>query len=47
MTLTDLENYEIALDELSEAMAAEEHDHVKIDKLTKAIKQYEEIIYKE
>lgn len=47
MTLIDLENYEQALDELAEALAAEEYDHVRIERLTKIIKQYEEMIYKE
>lgn len=47
MTLTDVENYELALEELDEALLAEERDHVKIERLTKVIKQYEEMIYEE
>ncbi len=46
MTLTDIENYELALQELEELHREETTDYEKIHKLNQVIAEYEEELYR-
>lgn len=45
MTITDIENYENAIEELNECLDAEVPDYDRIKRLELVIAQYESMIY--